>query len=189
MKSTLPSSPPESAAPRAGSHATVPHDEGIKVLCSCTIRRPPHELYLFWRRLENLPRLARHPLEVTVISETRSRWSVSAPTGDGRVEWDALIINDHPGELIAWRSDDSAEVPNAGSIRFERAPLTEGGGTLVTVALQYDPPGGRVAAWLAKLTGREPTQQVKHALERFKELMEAGEAVPPPGGGTAPAAA
>ena len=45
----------------------------------------------------------------------------------------------------------------------------------VTVALEYDPPGGKLAALLAKLSGEEAGQQVGETLRRFKALMEAGE--------------
>lgn len=163
-----------STAPRASSHITVPGNEGVKVVCSCTIRRPAAELYAFWRRLENLPQIIKHPVEITELSATRSRWTVTSP-GDRHVSWDALIINDHPGELIAWRSEDGSEIPHAGSVRFE--PAANGDGTEVTVALEYDPPGGKFVAWLAKLTGEAPEQQVRETLKRLKLLTETG-AVP-----------
>ncbi|ACB73357.1 SRPBCC family protein [Opitutus terrae] len=150
----------------------VPGNHGVKVVRACTIRRPAAELYQFWRSLENLTRIIKHPVAITRLSDTESHWAVSAP-GDRMVEWDAVIINDAPDRLIAWRSKDGAEIRNAGSVRFERAPGDEG--TEVRVQLEYDPPGGKLAAWVAKLTGEEPEQQVAEALRRFKALMEAGE--------------
>jgi uncharacterized membrane protein len=150
----------------------VPGNRGVKVVRSCTVRKPAAELYQFWRSLENLTTIIKHPVAITALSDTESHWKASAP-GDTYVEWDAVIINDHPNELIAWRSKDGAEIANAGSVRFEPAPGDEG--TEVTVQLEYDPPGGRLAAFVAKLTGEEPAQQVGEALRRFKALMEAGE--------------
>lgn len=144
----------------------------MKVVRSCTVRKPAAELYQFWRSLENLSQVIKHPVSITALSNMESHWKVSAP-GNTFVEWDAIIINDHPNELIAWRSKEGAEIPNAGSVRFEPAPGDEG--TEVTVQLEYDPPGGKIAALLAKLTGEEPKQQVAEALRRFKALMEAGE--------------
>lgn len=154
------------------SKITVPGNRGVKVVRACTIRRPAAELYRFWRSLENLATIIKHPVAITRLSDTESHWSVSAP-GDRAVEWDAVIINDEPDQLIAWRSRDGAEIRNAGTVRFERAPGDEG--TEVRVQLEYDPPGGRLAALIAKLTGEEPSQQVAEALRRFKALMEAGE--------------
>jgi uncharacterized membrane protein len=155
-----------------GSRITVPGNRGVKVVRSCTIRKPAPELYQFWRSLENLERVIKHPVSITRLSETESHWKVTAP-GNTFVEWDSVIINDHPNELLAWRSKEGADIPNAGTVRFEPGPGDEG--TEVTVQLEYDAPGGKFAAYIAKLTGEEPEQQVADTLRRFKALMEAGE--------------
>jgi uncharacterized membrane protein len=155
-----------------GARISVPGNRGTKVVRAVTIRKPAAELYAFWRQIENLARVIRHPVTITPLSRDESHWSVSAP-GDERVEWDSVIINDEPDRLIAWRSKEGAEIPNAGSVRFEPAPGDEG--TEVTVALEYDAPGGRLSELFAKLTGKEPAQQVADTLRRFKALMEVGE--------------
>src|SRR5688572_31848230 len=74
----------------------VPGNRGIKVVRAVTIRKPAAELYAFWRDTPNLARVNKHPVTITATSPDESHWSVSAP-GKGRVEWDALIINDDPG--------------------------------------------------------------------------------------------
>jgi len=152
---------------------TVAGNRGVKVVQSVTVRKPAAELYAFWRNLENLPRVIKHPVTITSTSPIESHWSVSAPFGDRRVEWDAIIFNDEPDRLIAWRSREGADVNNAGTVRFEPAPGDQG--TEVTVQLEYEPPAGKLGALVAKLTGEEAGQQVKEALRRFKALMEAGE--------------
>jgi uncharacterized membrane protein len=48
-------------------------------------------------------------------------------------------------------------------------------GTRVTVHLQYNPPGGRAGAAIARIFGEEPNQTIREDLRRFKQLMEAGE--------------
>jgi uncharacterized membrane protein len=150
----------------------VPGNRGIKIVRAVTIRKPAGDLYAFWRDLANLAQIIKHPVSITTLSDTESHWVVSAPAGKS-VAWDALIINDEPNRLIAWRSREGADVPNAGSVRFEPAPGDEG--TEVTVALEYEPPGGRIAALVAKLTRDAASSQVYDALRRFKALMEAGE--------------
>jgi uncharacterized membrane protein len=150
----------------------VPGNRGIKVVRAVTIRKPAAELYAFWRDLPNLMQVIKHPVTITVTAADESHWVVGAPA-KRRVEWDAIIVNDNPGRLIAWRSADGADVQNAGSVRFEDAPGDEG--TEVTVALEYNPPGGKLAAALAKLTRDSASSQVYDALRRFKALMEAGE--------------
>src|SRR4051812_22284164 len=70
---------------------------------SIIINRSPEELYRFWRDFENLPRFMNHLESVRVLDDKRSHWVAKAPAGTS-VEWDAEIIEDRPGELIAWRS-------------------------------------------------------------------------------------
>jgi len=166
--------PPATArgASRPRSKIVVPGNRGVKVVKACTVRKPASLLYSFWRDFENIPRITKDLISVTKTSDTESHWSVPAPGGK-YVEWDAVVINDEPDRLIAWRSREGADVANAGSVRFEDAPPGEG--TEVTVSLEYDAPGGKLGALLAKLTGEEPGQQVAEALRRFKALMEAGE--------------
>jgi uncharacterized membrane protein len=153
---------------------SLPRDRSIRVQKSITVNRSPEELYRFWRNFENLPRFMSHLESVQVTGEKRSHWRAKAPIGM-RVEWDAEIINDRPNELIAWRSIEGADVDNAGSVHFKRAP--GGRGTEVRVEMQYIPPGGVIGAAIAKLFGEEPGQQVSEDLRRFKQLMEAGEVV------------
>jgi uncharacterized membrane protein len=152
--------------------ASVGHGQGIKVEKSIMINKPPEELYRFWRNFENLPRFMNHLESVTPLGDDRSHWVAKAPAGT-RVEWDAEVYNEKEDELIAWRSLQNADVNNAGSVRFRRAP--HGRGTEVKVVLNYEPPGGKIGAAVAKLFGEEPGQQVEEDLHRFKQLMEAGE--------------
>lgn len=159
--------------PARRARIVIPGNRGVKIVRSITIRRPASDLYAFWHNLENAVLVLKHPGTIMRLSEDESHWSVSAPLGDHRVEWTALIINDQPDRLIAWRSREGADVPNAGSIRFE--PAVDGEGTDVTVQLEYDPPGGKLGAWLARLSPEAPHRQVEAALERFKTLMETGE--------------
>lgn len=166
------SSNSDEGTPVASSKIVVPGNSGIKVTRACTILKPANELYDFWRNVENLMLVIKHPATIKRMSEVESRWSVSAP-GDHRVEWTSLVINDQPNRLLAWRSAEGSEIPNAGSVRFETAPGEQG--TEVTVSLEYDPPGGKLGALIAKLTGDEAAQQVAETLRRFKALMEAGE--------------
>lgn len=161
---------PGSKNPRA--KIVVAGNRGIKVVRAVTIRKAKKELYAFWREIPNLMRVIKHPVTITATSSEDSHWIVSAPGGRS-VEWDAIILNDEPGRLIAWRSRDGGAVAHAGSVRFEDAPGDEG--TEVTVALEYDPPGGKLGGFVAKLTRDSAGAQVGDALRRFKALMEAGE--------------
>lgn len=146
----------------------------VQVRQSITINRSPEEVYGFWRNFQNLPRFMAHLESVEVIDERRSHWRAKGPAGQV-VEWDAEIIEDRPHELIAWRSLPNADVPNAGVVRFVRAPGNRG--TEVHVEMTYEPPGGQLGKIAAKLLGESPEQQVKDDLRRFKQVLETGEVV------------
>lgn len=148
---------------------SVPHQQGVHVQKSVFVNRSPSELYQFWRNFENLPRFMDHLESVTVLTPNRSHWVAKAPAGM-KVEWDAEIVNDVPGEVIGWRSLANAQVANAGSVRFR--PALSGQGTEVTVTLEYVPPAGPLGVAVANLFGTNPEQQVEEELNRFKQLME-----------------
>jgi uncharacterized membrane protein len=137
-----------------------------------TINRSPQELYDYWHQFEQLPLFMRHLESVHQTGPGRSHWKAKAPAGYS-VEWDAQIVADTPGELIAWESLEGADVDNSGIVRFSPAPA--GRGTEVRVQLQYRPPAGRLGAAVAKLFGEEPNQQIADDLRRFKQVMETGE--------------
>lgn len=147
-------------------------DKAIRVEKTVTINRSAPELYTFWRDFQNLPRFMRHLQSVTVQDDRRSHWVAKIPLGN-TVEWDAEIVTDEPNHLIAWQSAPGADVENSGFVRFQ--PATGNRGTEVKVVMEYTPPGGTLTATLAKLFGEEPEQQIGDELNRFKQLMEAGE--------------
>jgi uncharacterized membrane protein len=155
------------------SRISVPGNKGTKVVRACTIRKPAEELYAFWRDFTNLTQVIKTPVSIASTGDGRSHWSVPRPMGKDYIEWDAEIINDKPNELIAWRTLPGSEVAHAGSVRFEPAPGDEG--TEVTVQVEYDAPGGKLAGMLAKLSPEGPKVQIDETLRRFKALMEAGE--------------
>lgn len=150
-------------------HANVARD--VHVEKSIIIDKSPEELYGFWRQFENLPRFMDHLESVNSVGFNRWHWVAKGPAGM-RLEWDAEIYNEKPNELIAWRSLDG-NFTNAGSVHFEPAP--GGRGTLVKVVMNYNAPGGKVSALLAKLFGQEPSQVIEEDLRRLKQILETGD--------------
>lgn len=145
---------------------------GVRVERSMTINADRDELYRRWRQIDRLPDFMRHLDAVQVIDDRRSHWTAIGPF-EQRLEWDAEIITDRGGEIIAWRSEPGGDVDTAGSVRFTDAPA--GRGTVVTVEIKYDPPGGRPVARLAEMFFSGLDQRVQEDLRRFKQLVETGE--------------
>jgi uncharacterized membrane protein len=146
------------------------------VIRNITIDRPRADLYRLWRDFSNLPRFMQHVERVDVLSPERSHWVVRAP-GGMKVEWDSILTDDRPNELLAWRSADGADVRNTGRVEFRDAP--GGRGTEVRAVLAYEPPGGTIGRALATLLGEEPSLQARDDLRRFKQMVETGEVSTP----------
>ena len=138
---------------------------------SVTVNRPAQELYAFWHESENLVQVMDNVLSIEPLGPDRSRWTVKAPAGK-EVSWESVVTRDVPGEEIYWQSAEGADVANSGRIEFRDAGRR---GTVVRAVIAYDPPGGTVGRFIAKLFQREPRIQTRRELHRFKQLMEAGE--------------
>ena len=50
---------------------------------------------------------------------------VKAPAGK-TVEWDARLTEDQPGRLLAWESEEGADVPNSGRVEFHELVAING---------------------------------------------------------------
>jgi uncharacterized membrane protein len=136
-----------------------------------TINKPAADLYAYFRDFAKLGTFMENVERVDVLDDTRSHWVVKAPGGK-TVEWDARITEERDGALIAWTSEEGADIANSGRIEFRDAGSR---GTVVVATIAYDPPGGTVGKLIAKLFQREPAIQARRDLRRFKQLMETGE--------------
>ncbi|MGW3137562.1 SRPBCC family protein [Streptomyces sp. NPDC001139] len=146
----------------------------MELTAATTVTQPPDEVYALWRDLERLPDFMAHLDEVRVTGPRTSHWRASVPFGKA-VEWDAETTQDVPGQLIAWRSVDGADIDNSGEVRFVPAP--GGRGTEIRVTLRYELPGGALGKAAARYFGEEPHQQLDDDLRRFKQIAETGEVV------------
>jgi uncharacterized membrane protein len=150
----------------AGAHDDVSNEAAV------TIARPPDEVYAFLRRLENAPRFMAFIQSVQPLDGRRSHWAARMPAGQA-LEWDAEVLEDRPGELIAWRSLPEFLVRHAGAVRFRPAP--GGRGTEVRLEIEYEPPGAPLSRALARLFGSAAEYVAEEDLRRLKQILEAGE--------------
>jgi uncharacterized membrane protein len=157
-----------------GRATAIPARHGVHVEHSIIVQREAEELYDAWRHFKGLPDFMSHLKSVEEIDDRRSRWTAAAPLGLS-VTWDAEIITERPGELIAWRSVEGSVVDTAGSVRFEPSGNAA---TQITVNLKYNPPAGKTGAKISQLLGANPDQQIVDDLQRFKKIMELERARP-----------
>lgn len=156
---------------RRGRHGTTGARHRT-LRASVTVRRPPEQVYRYWRDLENLPSFMHHLKSVTVTDDGVSHWVANAPAGQS-VQWDARILEDEPNRRIAWQSIAGSPVENGGSVEF--TPTSVGDATEVRVQIGYHIPGGLLGKAAASLLGESPEQQVNDDLRRFKQILETGE--------------
>lgn len=157
---------------RAGSGKQGAAGGRMEVERSITIGKTEDELRRYWLDPRTLPRIMARFASVHAAGEGRMHWKVEGPLGHD-YEWDAETI-DRPGEAIGWRSLPDGAIPNEGWVSFQPAPA--GRGTVVTLRVRFDPPGGALGEGLLKLFGATPLNLVAEAaLRRFKNFVETGE--------------
>lgn len=127
----------------------------------------PDEVYEQFANYENFPRFMSHVAEVRDLGRRRSHWMVKGP-GGSRFEWNSVLIEQNRPNRLAWRSEPGAEIPNSGSIQFER----HRGGTLVTVRMGYSPPAGALGHAFALLLGSDPKSKMDEDLARMRAFIE-----------------
>lgn len=148
-----------------GSESAVMFEGGV------TIMKPVAEVYAFYRDLQNLPLFMKHLESVEVIDETRSRWRLAGP-GGAHLAWDAEIIEERAGELIAWQSLPHSQISSFGEVRFQEAP--GGRGTELTVTFGYVTTHA-IAAIGAKLLAPLTELTLAEEVRNLKQILETGE--------------
>ncbi|GGD69505.1 SRPBCC family protein [Caballeronia grimmiae] len=137
-----------------------------------TVGKPADALRQRWLDPRTLPQLMSGFATLRPIGDNRMRWEIRTPLGR-LYEWESEIV-DEPGGSIGWRSLPGAAIANEGSIRFDAASNDRG--TIATLHVRFDPPGGALGQGLVQLLGATPLNMIAdNALRRFKSLVETGE--------------
>ncbi len=139
---------------------------------SLTVGRSAEELYKLWLEPDTLPEIMSHVAEVRYRENDQTHWRINLPLGQS-LEWSTRIAEDRPNERIRWASLGGAVLPNEGLVTFRPAPGEWG--TVVTLKLEFSPPGGALGSATAKQFEAAPKNLVSKALRRFKSLAETGE--------------
>lgn len=139
---------------------------------SVTVGRPPDELYDAWRDPEQFIQVMDHVADVTSRDDDRFYWTIDGPMGRD-VSWETHVVEAEPGEYVRWETPEDAMLPNHGEVHFESAAGDRG--TVVTLSITIDPPGGALGNAALKRLGIVPGMLAGEALRRFKSLAETGE--------------
>jgi len=131
------------------------------------IDAPIERVFDLFSDFENFPRWMRHIRDVHYTGRRYMRWAADAPLGTS-VEWEAETTRFEPPHAIAWRSV-RGDVDTEGEVTFRE---TRRGTTIMRVLLGYDPPAGRLGAFIASIFGADPERQLDEDLDHFAEVAE-----------------
>lgn len=137
-----------------------------------TIQADTQTLYDLWKNEAGFPLWQENVISVVPLEGGKSHWVMGdANDPDGkRLEFDSQIVEDIPGERIAWQSV-AGDVEQSGWVDFKAR--RDGRGTVVTLEQAFKI--GRLANAAASVAKRGPEQTVIEDLRHFKQLVEAGE--------------
>jgi uncharacterized membrane protein len=147
----------------------------VDVQKTLTIGGPVERVFPLFSRYDAFPSFMAHLREVRDLGDGRSRWVAEGPAGTP-VSWDAVITRFEPNRLLAWRSEPGSAIPNAGILRFEP---TRDDKTRLTMRFSYNPPGGMLGHFAAKLFGADAKSAMDDDLARLKSLIEEGKTSAP----------
>ena len=141
----------------------------INIRTSVNVNKPVHEVYDFWRNLENLPRFMSHLKSVTETDRLTSEWTAKGPAGIGQISWKAQILMDEPGEKLSWSSLPGSTIDNSGKIVFKKVSDNE---TEIDVNISYCAPLGIAGEVAAKWMNPMFENMVTNDIQSFKTLLE-----------------
>jgi len=143
---------------------------GVDIHKTINISAPIDEVFAFWTDYENFPRFMSKVREVRDAGMGRSHWIVAGPGGTA-IEWNAVLTNCTPYELLAWKTEPDSVVQHAGIIRFH---ANHDGSTTVNIKMSYNPPAGAIGYTIASLLGWDPKTMMDEDLARMKTMIETG---------------
>ncbi len=175
LDSTLPEFP--AAAGRGAIFSPLAQDMHEARMRSHTVQTigvDAQALYELWKNVALAPRWMEYVVSAEPKSVILTHWVLGNPEDPNgrRLEYDTEIVEDIPGEKIAWRSLDSS-IKEAGEVLFR--PAMGGRGTVVVLQESASIPGGSLGMAAAAVARRSPRQIVIEDLRHFKQLAETGE--------------
>lgn len=154
---------------KIGSSKAIQRPEPIITTVKMLIDRPTNEVYMFWRRLENLPLFMEHLSDVIEEDNIHSHWEAFLPGKIGKVHWNAQVIRDDFGEMISWQSIGGSQIENAGKVTFREVNENQ---CEIEVIIVYRAPAGDLGKTIAKWLNGTFQNMLRKDILRFKDYME-----------------
>src|ERR1700738_3767296 len=134
---------------------------------SVTMARPVHDVFEFYRNLENLPSFLGDVMSVEKIGPSLYRWVVSGPFGV-EVQWKVRVTELREDSLIRYQT--VSRLSASWTVIFSTMP----GQASTRVEERMTIPFGAVGKALLGLVGKPPALEIASNLNRLKQLLEKG---------------
>lgn len=139
---------------------------------SCVIQKPQGEIFSFFRDFSNFPRFMKHVTRVEQLSPTTHRWTIQTSRGEVK-HWETEIIEERPGELVAWKTKPESIFQQTAALLLE--PAVGGRGTIASFKIAFDTTFGKIAGQVERPFLADPDAEAAMNIRRFKALLETGE--------------
>ena len=147
----------------------TPRPAADRIEASVQIRRPPAEVFAFYRDLRNLPRFLGDVTAVAQLGARMYRWTIQGPFGV-RAAWLIRLTEERRDALIRYETVGLPGLKTVWEIRF--SPGAEPGCAEVHETMSL--PLGRLGRAGLALIGKSPRAEVSANLRRLKQLLETG---------------
>lgn len=147
----------------------------VNIRSTFIVNKPRHEVYAFWRKLENLPLFMKHLESVKEVDNKRSHWEAKFPSNMVTIKWDAEIVKEEKDSLLSWQSLPGATIENAGKVEFRDALGDRG--TELRIMITYRPPAGNLGSQVARLFNPMFERMVKEDVINCKQFIELKESL------------
>lgn len=135
----------------------------IKTTKTIEVFAPIKSVYNQWTQFEEFPHFMEGVKEVRQLSDTELFWRANI---DGREKtWTAVITEQQPDKVIAWRSTSGAQ--NDGRVTFQELDAVT---TRLTLQLDYEPEG--FIETIGDMIGLVSIR-ISEDLARFRDYIEA----------------
>jgi len=133
----------------------------VRVCCNISV------IYKLWKDVEKFPVFMKDIVSIRAINSLKSHWKMMLAPGI-EMEWDAIIIEDKPDEMIKWESIGNT-VGSSGEVLLTKENERK---TLVKVSMSYFFPFETIGNIFLQII-KNPTDELESDLRRFKEYSEA----------------
>jgi uncharacterized membrane protein len=139
----------------------------VRISASISVGCDISFVYKLWKDVEKFPLFMKDIVSIRAIDPVKSHWKMRLAPGI-EMQWDAVIIEDKPDEVIRWKSTGD-KIGSSGEVLLRKENERE---TFVQVNMSYFFPLESIGNMFLKAM-KNPADELESDLHRFKKYSEA----------------